>query len=379
MKFDWKTCIRIAVCLFALYLAITYWGTLAGFIGVVIGAASPLFIGGAVAYILNILMSIYEKHLFKNTKKPVLLKLKRPVCMILAFITLIAVVAVVIGLVLPQFVDCIMLVIGEIPDAMDWVVKQLRKFEYVPEEIINMLASIDWRSRIGKIIETITSGIGDVVDVVVSTVSSVVGGIITAFLGTIFAIYLLLDKEKLQNQAERIAKKYLKPSIFEKFIYVLSVLNDCFKKYIVGQCTEAVILGVLCTLGMWILGLPYATMIGALIALTALIPVAGAYIGGGVGAFMILMVDPIKAVIFVVFLVVLQQLEGNLIYPKVVGSSMGLPAIWVLTAVTVGGGVAGIMGMLVGVPIAATIYRILKNDVNGKTEIEIKKALKPSP
>ena len=126
---------------------------------------------------------------------------------------------------------------------------------------------------------------------------------------------------------------------------------------------------------MLILGLPYATMIGALVAFTALIPVAGAFIGGGIGAFMILMVNPIQALVFVVFLVVLQQLEGNIIYPKVVGSSMGLPAIWVLAAVTVGGGVAGIFGMLIGVPIAAAVYRILRNDVNGKTEEEIKKAL----
>ena len=135
------------------------------------------------------------------------------------------------------------------------------------------------------------------------------------------------------------------------------------------------ILGGLCAAGMMILGLPYATMIGALVAFTALIPVAGAFIGGGVGAFMILMVNPVQALVFIVFLVVLQQLEGNIIYPKVVGSSMGLPAIWVLAAVTIGGGVAGILGMLLGVPVAAAAYRILQSDVNGKTEEEIKKAL----
>ena len=156
---------------------------------------------------------------------------------------------------------------------------------------------------------------------------------------------------------------------------MLHTFSDSFHKYIVGQCTEAVILGGLCAIGMGILGLPYATMIGALVAFTALIPVAGAFIGGAVGAFMILMVNPIQALIFIVYLVVLQQLEGNIIYPKVVGSSMGLPAIWVLAAVTVGGGVMGIMGMLIGVPIAATAYRIIHNDVNGKTEAEIKKAL----
>ncbi len=376
MKIDWKTCIKICVCIFALYLGITYWGTVAGFVGIIIGAASPLLIGGIVAYILNILMSLYEKYLFANVKNPKFLKLKRPVCIVLAFITLIAVVAIVIGLILPQFVDCIMILVNQIPDAMDWIVKQLAKLEYMPKEIIDMIASVNWRSKIGQIIETVTSGIGDVMGVVIATVSGVVGGIVTAFISTIFAIYLLIDKEKLANQAQRIAKKYLKQGIYEKLIYVISILNDCFKKYIVGQCTEAVILGGLCTVGMWILGLPYAPMIGALVAFTALIPIAGAYIGAGVGAFMIVMVSPIQALIFIVFLVVLQQLEGNLIYPKVVGSSMGLPALWVLAAVTIGGGVMGIPGMLIGVPIAAAIYRILKNDVNGITEQEIAKAIK---
>ena len=157
---------------------------------------------------------------------------------------------------------------------------------------------------------------------------------------------------------------------------MVGVINDCFHRYIVGQCTEAVILGVLCMLGMMIIRLPYATMIGALIGFTALIPVAGAYIGAFVGAFMILTVAPVKALIFLVFIVVLQQLEGNLIYPRVVGSSLGLPAIWVLAAVTVGGGVLGVPGMLLGVPLTAAVYRLVRNDVYGITENSEKKESK---
>lgn len=375
MKLEWKTCIKVAVSIFALYLAITYWGTAAGFISLVIGAASPLFIGGIIAYIVNLLMSFYERHLFGKAKKPIAKKAKRPVCMVLAFITLVAVVALIIGLVLPQFISCIKLVIDYVPMAMDWIVEQLNKIEYIPQSVIDAISSIDWRSQIEKIVNVVTSGISDVMGVVISTVSTVVGGIVTAFISLIFAIYILLGKEQLGSQFDRIMKKYMRQSWYEKLRYVLAVLNDCFRKYIVGQCTEAVILGVLCAIGMAILGLPYATMIGALVAFTALIPVAGAYIGAGVGAFMILMVNPFQALIFLIYLVVLQQLEGNLIYPKVVGSSMGLPAIWVLAAVTIGGGVMGISGMLIGVPIAAAIYRILKNDVAGKTEAEIKKAL----
>ena len=375
MKIEFKTCAKIAGCVFALYLAIIYWESFAKFAGVVIGAASPLFIGAAIAYVVNLLMSFYERKFFAKTKNPKVLKVKRPLCMIIAFITLVAVISLVVWLVLPEFVSAIMLVVDYIPDAVDWIVKQLEKLEYVPQDIIDMLVSIDWKSQIEKIVKAVTSGVGSVMGVVISTVSTVLGGIVTSFISIIFSIYILLGKEKLGKQADKLAKKYLKQSWYEKLRYFFSTFNDSFHKYIVGQCTEAVILGILCTAGMLILGLPYATMIGALVAFTALIPVAGAFIGGGVGAFMILMVNPIQALIFIVYLVVLQQLEGNIIYPKVVGSSMGLPAIWVLAAVTVGGGVMGVMGMLIGVPIAATIYRIIRNDVNGKTEAEIKKAL----
>ena len=375
MKLEWKTCAKIAVSLFALYVAITCWGEAAKFIGMIIGAASPLFIGGGIAYIVNILMSFYERKFFAGAKNPKILIIKRPICMILAFITVVGVIALVIGLVLPQFVSAIMIVVDYVPAAADWVVEQLEKLEYVPQDIIEMLTSIDWKTQIEKIVTIVTSGVSDVLSVVISTVSTVIGGIVTAFLSLIFAIYILVDKEKLGNQADRIAKKYLRKSWYEKARYFLATFDDSFHKYIVGQCTEAVILGGLCTIGMCILGLPYASMIGALVAFTALIPVAGAFIGGAVGAFMILMVNPIEALVFIVFLVVLQQLEGNIIYPKVVGSSMGLPAIWVLAAVTIGGGVFGIMGMLIGVPIAATVYRIVRNDVNGRTEEEINKVL----
>ena len=207
-------------------------------------------------------------------------------------------------------------------------------------------------------------------NVAVTAVTSIFSVVANIVLGLIFALYLLLDKNRLVRQIKKVSGKYIPSKIHSKVSHVLEVVNDSFRRFIVGQCTEAVILGTLCTIGMMILKLPYAAMIGALIAFTALIPIVGAFIGAGVGAFLILMESPMKALIFLIFIIVLQQLEGNLIYPKVVGSSIGLPGIWVLAAVTVGGGVMGIWGMLIGVPVAAAVYRLVREAVNKKTDEE---------
>ena len=226
------------------------------------------------------------------------------------------------------------------------------------------LASIDWKSNLTKIFDILTSGIGSVFDIVISTVTSVFSGVVTALVSLIFSIYILLSKEKIAKQIKRLEKCYLGLSKRKKFNHTLDTIKNCFEKFIVGQVKEAVILGVLCTVGMWIFRFPYASMIGALIGFTALIPVAGAYIGAAVGSVMILTESPIKALLFVVFIVILQQLEGNLIYPKVVGESIGLPGLWVLAAVTIGGGVMGIGGMLVGVPLVAAIYKLVGEDMD---------------
>ena len=354
MKLEWKTCYKAGISVFVLYLCLRYWPKAVELLAAVIGAASPLLIGCAIAYLVNILMSMYERNYFPNSDKKLVKKSKRSVCVIAAYLTLITIVLLIIGLVVPQLISCIQLPL----------VNVLEKIEVIPEDIISFLQDINWQSKITQLINMVTTGLGNAVGIMFDMISSVFSGIVTALLSIIFSVYLLLGKETLGCQADKVMKHYLRKDWYEKIIYVLDIVNDCFHRYIVGQCTEAVILGMLCMIGMWILRLPYASMIGALIAFTALIPVAGAYIGAGVGAFMILAVSPFKALIFLIFLVILQQLEGNIIYPKVVGASLGLPGIWVLAAVTVGGGIMGVSGMLLGVPICAAIYRLIKNNMN---------------
>lgn len=367
-KLDWKTCFKVGVSIFILYLCIHYWESVAGFAKSLIVAAAPFFVGCIMAYPLNILMSFYERHYFPKSTKKAVAKTRRGICILLAVITLLGLVTLLIGLIIPQVISCIKLIIAEVPAAMSNVVGFLNRFDIVPEDIIAELSSIDWKSKITQIYDVLSSGIGNVMDVVVTTVSSVVSGVTTFFLGCIFALYLLSGKDKLLSQCNRLMDRYIKPKWLEKIRYVLSIVNDTFHKFVVGQCTEAVILGVLCALGMTILRIPYAAMIGALTAFMALIPVVGAFISGAIGAFLILMESPTKALIFLIFIVILQQIEGNLIYPKVVGSSINLPGIWVLTAVTLGASVMGIAGMLIAVPLAAALYRILKNDLNKKTD-----------
>ncbi len=297
-----------------------------------------------------------------------LMKAKIPACMLLAMLSFVLIISLIVGLVVPELTSCIQLLISDIPPAMEALLSSEVFKELAPEDLYAQLRGIDWKSLMNEMMKFVSNGLGSTVGAVVSAVSTVVTNMVTGVLAFIFAIYFLLGKESLCAQCRSVMKTYLPEKIGRKVSYVLGVVNDSFHKYIVGQFTEAIILGALCAVGMLVFQFPYAGMIGALIGFTALIPVAGAYIGGGVGFIMILTVSPVKALLFIVFLVVLQQLEGNLIYPKVVGGSLGLPAIWVLAAVTIGGSLSGIMGMLIGVPIAAAVYRLIRDDMRRKEQ-----------
>lgn len=366
-KLENKILIKIALAVLGVYLVIHYWTNISGAVGTLFSAATPILFGFVISYPLNILMNFYERHWFPNSKKKAAEKSRRPVCLIGSLLTIAGIIVLIVVLIAPQLVNCIKLLIAEVPAAINVVVEKLRTIDFISKDLINTISSIDWKSRINDIFDTVTSGLGSAMDVAVTAVTSIFSVVANIVLGVIFAVYLLLDKNRLMKQVGRVSEKYIPERWLSKISHVLGVVNDCFRRFIVGQCTEAVILGGLCTIGMAILRLPYAAMIGALVAFTALIPIVGAFIGAGVGAFLILMESPMKALIFLIFIVVLQQVEGNLIYPKVVGSSIGLPGIWVLAAVTVGGGVMGIWGLLIGVPVAAAVYRLVKEEVTEKS------------
>ena len=367
-RVETATCVKIAIAIFAIYIATRYWPQVAKFISGIFEAAEPLIIGAIVAFLVNILMRNLERIIFPKAKKKALIAARRIICMLLAFILLFGIVTLILWLILPQLISCIEIIVAEVPPFFNSVIKWLQQTELLPDDIMAELASIDWKSNLNKIFDVLTTGIGSVFDIVISTVTSVFSGVVTAIVSLIFSIYILLGKEQIGSQIIRFEKCYLKFSKRKKFNHIVETIKVSFEDFIVGQCKEAVILGVLCTVGMWIFRFPYATMIGALIGFTALIPVAGAYIGGAVGGIMIMTESPVKALFFIIFLVVLQQLEGNLIYPKVVGESIGLPGLWVLAAVTIGGGVMGIGGMLVGVPLVAAAYKLIGEDIREKLD-----------
>lgn len=354
------------------YLAVVYLPEILGFGGVIWGAASPLIIGCVMAYVLNILLVRLEKIYFPGSQKLIVQKSRRPVCIILSFVILFAIMLLVINVVLPEVTSSLTLIAQEIPRVWEecraWMIMHA---DYIPviQQYLEQ-AEFDWTVSLKKAFDAMASSAGDMLNSAVGIATSAFGIITKTVIGLIFALYLLFGKETLHAQGLKIMRAYLKPTQKEKVLYVLRTVHEAFSSFIVGQCMEAVILGVLCAIGMTILGLPYAVMTGTIIGVSALIPVVGAYIGGALGAFMIFTVDPAKMLVFLIFLVVLQQLEGNLIYPRVVGNSIGLPGLWVLAAVTIGGGVMGVTGMLIGVPLSAALYKLFANHVNQKLELK---------
>lgn len=382
MKLDWKSCLIVGISAFLLYLGIHYWSSITMFLGVILSAASTLIMGAVIAYVVNILMSFYEKKLAPNSQKPLWVRSRRTVCMLLAFLTVVVALVLLVRLIVPQLADCFdklaAALVKAVPEVYRWLDERLNISAFLKEQNMSFTlpeTTDGWRTLLERSASVLVTGVGGVMNVAVTVTTSLFGTVITLFMSLIFACNILASKEKLADQFNRLMTRVIGQKLMQRLTHVLEVLDSCFHSYIVGQLIEALILGSLCALGMLILRLDYALMIGALIGVMALIPIAGAYIGAAVGAIMLFSVEPIKAVIFLVWILVLQQVEGNLIYPRTVGSTLHLPGLWVLAAVTIGGGVMGIAGMLLFVPLTAAVYRLLGEWVNQRDKRSIVEAI----
>ena len=319
---------------------------------------------------LNIPMTFFEKKLLKdNNKKKQKLrnrKVVRVISIVFAITVILLIVALIVTLILPELIDILNLLIENIPYYVEKITKLFEESGANITDINNIIQ--DTNIDINEIKNKLINQIPTILTSSISIMGSILDGIITFFIAIVFAVYILVDKEKLQNQATKILYAYLDKEKANKILNVGRVSKNIFKSFFTVQCLEATILGTLCIIGMLILRIPYAVPIGILIGVTALIPVVGAFIGAIIGSILILSVSPIKVITFIIFILALQQVEGNLIYPRVVGNSIGLPGMWVLAAVSIGGSLGGVFGMLLGVPIVTIIYTLLRNNVNRKLE-----------
>lgn len=363
--------LKYGITVALLILAVVHFETIMGWGSTLFSVANPLIVGCVIAYILNILMVRLEKVYFPNSKNKLVQKSKRGVCMVLSLAILVFVVFFVLYLVIPQVVECIVVISKDVPVLLqkiwDFIVEHSDQIPALQEQLLSM--DIDWGGIINKVTSGLMSGTKGILSSATSILGSFFGAVTNVVIALIFSMYVLVCKEEVAGQINRMMRAFMKSNVYDKTIYVLDVVHKSFSNFFMGQATEAVILGTLCSIGMWILRIPYAFPIGALVGLTALIPVFGGYIGAALGAFMILTVNPKLALVFIIYLLILQQLEGNLIYPRVVGSSIGLPGIWVLAAIMIGSGLGGVVGMLVGVPISAAAYKLLR-DATAKKEAE---------
>ena len=347
----------------ATFCILLYWGLqnmdqVAGFLSTVGGLLLPFLLGAAMAFILNVPMRAIETHLPQKLQRA-----HRGISLVLTLAAVVGVVMVVSLLVLPQLKNTVQTIAARMPAF--WAQAQ----QWANELMIRYPELADWLSEAGNLnLRNVTQQVMDwlkngglaLVGNTVTAATGIISGFVNFFIALIFAIYLLFQKETLSRQGRMLLFAWMRPEHAEKVLEVVRLANKTFSNFLSGQCLEACILGALFAVGMLLFRMPYVLLVSVLVAVTALIPVFGAFIGCFVGAFLILIQNPMQAVVFVILFLVIQQIEGNLIYPRVVGGSVGLPSVWVLAAVTLGGSMFGVVGMLVMIPLCSVLYSLLR-------------------
>ena len=366
IEIDYKKTLKLVIIAIIAYWILNHYQIVLSLLSKLLSVLMPFIIGCMIAFVLNVLMIRIEKQLSKVIVNPKLKILKRVLSILGSIALVVGVVAIIIILIIPELVSAIKVIALSLPEVIDNLQNWTDSHNIYLPQLENLINQIDVESlgnELSKFAKTEFSG---VLDSTIDILAVIVNGIVNFVLGLVFAIYILMSKETLKDQTKRLINAYLPSKVADNIFEVARLSRTTFSNFIIGQTVEAFILGALCTIGMIILGLPYAPMVGSLVGITAFIPIIGAFIGGAIGAFMIFTVDYMQAFIFIIFLVILQQLEGDLIYPRVVGSTIGLPSIWVLFAVTVGGSLWGITGVLLGVPIVSVIYSLVKIQVKNR-------------
>lgn len=364
VKIDYKKILEIVLIGIGCYWALNNFQIILDIFNSILAVIMPFLLGIMIAFILNVLMIRIEKILSRFILDKKYTSFKRVISIIVSLLIVIGVIGIIITLIILELTNAIKVIVKSFPETFEqlqvWINQNGNSFPQL-ETWIN---SVDLNSIASELSGLFKIGLTGMLGSTVDVISMFFTSILNLVVGIVFALYILMSKETLKRQSHKLIDAYIPKRISVKLLEVGTLARTTFSNFVIGQTVEAFILGTLCAVGMAVLNLPYAPMVGSLVGITAFVPIVGAFIGGGIGAFMILTVDPMQALIFIIFLVVLQQLEGDLIYPRVVGSSVGLPSIWVLFAVTVGGGLWGITGMLFSVPVLSVVYALIKGHVN---------------
>ena len=366
-----KRILLLVACSIILYWALNNLSTLGKLLGSFFSLFSPLLIGAGIAYVMNLLLKAIERLWDMALKKaPELwrVKLKRPICLTATILLFLGIIFAIFFILIPRLEEAGYTLIANVPGYITQIQNwwgSLVDFAAghgvtLPELSMNVEDATKFISKI------LSSDSSNVVNTTIDITTSILGALVNILLALVFSVYMLAQKETLISQSRRLLLAALPRKAGQRTMHILKLTNNAFSSFVTGQVTEAFILGSLCCIGMLILRLPYALPVSVIISFTSLIPIFGAWIGAATGAFLIVFVSPIKALTFLIFLLILQQVEGNLIYPKVVGKSVGLPGLWVLAAVTIGGGIFGMLGMLLGVPICSVIYALVQDFIRSQ-------------
>lgn len=363
--------LRMGLTAFAVYLGIYYWSSISSFLLLLLTAFTPVVVGCAIAYIANIPMRFFERQLSKLGMDGRLVRLRRPVSLLASILIVLAGTALLTRFIAPELVQSMRMMSYKLPAFIQAVRELFREIdlETLVDEQLAPLSN--WDSIQEQLSHYLMSGTGGFMGSVVSGFSSVLSSTFELFMSLILAIYILMGKESLGGQISRLIETYLGPSMHERITYVTGVLDRSFHSFIVGRCLVSVLLGLMCFGGMLLFRFPYAMTISTVVGVTYIVPVVGGYVGAIIGGLLIFSISPMKAVLFVLFLLVLEQFEANVVFPHVVGSTTGLPGIWVLAAVAVGGGLGGIPFILLSVPVAASLYTLVGDDLRARRQKDL--------
>lgn len=336
-----------------------------GYASMFLSVLTPFIIGGAMAFVVNLPMKAIEKYIFRNKFN----KIARPISLVLSFVFILLIIAIVLGVVVPDLYTTISSVSGNIKNFLPKVYDFTRKYvdNTTIREYVFKLQDADWLGMLNGALNIFTTGAGNVISTTVSMVSSVIDITVNIVIALVFCIYILLQKESLIINSKRVLKVFIKEKVYNYIIKVLKLTNTTFSNYVTGQCLDAFILGVMFFVVLLVIGIPYPLLIAVLVGFTALIPLIGAFIGCIISVFLIVMISPADAIIFLIIFIILQQVDENLVYPKVVGDSISLPSIWVLVAVIIGGSLWGVLGMILFIPLFSVAYNLFGEYVDNKS------------